>query len=55
MIHIIKDVVNNTITGHAKVHVVKVCETEYEVFDFLKDPKNLKLFKGDIKVEKVIL
>lgn len=55
MIHVIKDVVINPITGHPKVKVIKIVETEYDVFDFLKDPKNLKLFKGDVKVDKVIL
>lgn len=55
MMYLIKDIITSRITGHSSARVVKVAETEYEAFDFLKDEKNLKLFKGDIKIDKVIL
>lgn len=54
MIYIIKDVVSN-ILGHTKTTVIKTSASEDEVLEFLSNPKNLKKFKGDIKVDKVVL
>lgn len=54
MIYIIKDVVSD-IFGYTKVTVIKTSRDENEVLDFLSSPENLKKFKGDIKVDKVVL
>lgn len=54
MIYIIKDVVND-IFGYTKTTVVKIVQEETEVLKFLGNPENLKQFKGDIKIEKVVL
>lgn len=54
MIYIIKDVVND-IFGYTKTTVIKTSRDENEVLEFLSNPENLKKFKGDIKVDKVIL
>jgi hypothetical protein len=54
MLYLIKDVVTELFT-YTKTTTVKICQTEEEVLRFLKDPKNLKNFKGDIKIEKVVL
>lgn len=55
MLYLIKDVDTCKITGHSKTCVMKVCSTEDEVLNYLTVVENLKKFKGDIKVEKVIL
>ena len=55
MIYLIKDVDTCKITGHSKTCTMKVCASEDEVLDYLSIVENLKKFKGDIKIEKVIL
>lgn len=54
MLYLIKDSVIDVL-GHSKIIVIKICEKETEVLEFLSNPENLKNFKGDIKIEKVIL
>ena len=54
MIYIIKDVVVD-LFGYTKITVVKTSKYEADVLKFLSDQSNLKKFKGDIKVEKVVL
>lgn len=54
MVYIIKDVVVD-LFGYTKITVVKTSMNETEVLKFLSDQNNLKKFKGDIKVEKVVL
>lgn len=54
MLYIIKDIVHE-LFGYTKTTVVKVLQSEEEVLKYFADPKNLKHFKGEIKVEKVIL
>ena len=34
---------------------VKIAMTEEDVLTFLSNPENLKQFKGDIKIDKVVL
>lgn len=54
MVYLIKDEIKEMF-GYIHTSVVKVCLNEDEVMSWLSDPKNLKLFKGDIKVERVVL
>lgn len=49
MIYLINDVVNN------KTKTVFVCQSEEEVLNKLTNVKNLKKFKGEIKIVKVAL
>lgn len=55
MLYVIKDVTICPITGHAHTKVIKIVQTEYEALEYLKNPETLKQFKGDIKIDKVIL
>lgn len=54
MLYVIKDVTVDAL-GHVHIKVIKILQTDYEVFEFLKKVENLKLFKGDIKIDKVVL
>lgn len=54
MLYIIKDVVTE-LFGYTKTTVIKIVQDENEVLSYLSNPENLKNFKGDIKVEKVVL
>ena len=54
MLYIIKDVVTE-LFGYTKTTVIKITQSEDEVLEYLSKPENLKNFKGDIKVEKVVL
>lgn len=54
MLYIIKDVVTE-LFGYTKTTVIKIVQDENEVLNYLSNPENLKHFKGDIKVEKVVL
>lgn len=54
MIYIIKDVVSD-IFGYTKTTIIKTSRDENEVLEFLSNQENLKKFKGDIKVDKVVL
>ena len=54
MLYLVKDEIKNMI-GQTKCHVVKVCLNENEVMAYLAKKENLKQFKGDIKVERVVL
>lgn len=54
MLYLIKDSAIDVL-GHSKTIVIKICSQENEVLDFLSKPENLKNFKGDIKIEKVVL
>lgn len=54
MIYIIKDVTKN-LFGREKIRVVKVCVSENAILSFLGSAENLKLFRGDISVERVVL
>lgn len=54
MLYIIKDVVTE-LFGYTKTTVIKIVQDENEVLNFLSNPENLKQFKGDLKVEKVVL
>lgn len=49
MIYLINDVVN------CKSKTISVCQSEEEVLEFLSEVKNLKKFKGEIKIVKVVL
>lgn len=55
MLYLIKDETKCFITGRTRCHVVKICLNENEVMSYLAKKENLKLFKGDIKVERVVL
>lgn len=55
MLYLIKDITTCLITGHSKACTMKIVSTEEEVLDYLREVENLKKFKGDIKIEKVIL
>ena len=55
MLYVIKDIYTCVLTGHSKAKVIKIVTTEYEVLEYLKNPEHLKLFNGDIKIEKVVL
>lgn len=55
MIYLIKDVYTCVLTGHSKAITKKIAQSEDEVLRYLSSVDNLKLFKGDIKIEKVIL
>jgi len=55
MLYLIKDVTTSLVTGHSKSCTMKIVSTEDEVLDYLSQVENLKKFKGDIKIEKVIL
>ena len=54
MVYLIKDEIKEMF-GYIHTSVVKVCLNEDEVMSWLSKPENLKLFKGDIKVERVVL
>lgn len=54
MLYLVKDETKN-ILGQTKCIVVKVCLNENEVMAYLAKVENLKKFKGDIKVERVVL
>lgn len=54
MLYIIKDVITE-LFGYTKTTVIKIVQDETEVLKFLGNPENLKQFKGDIKIEKVVL
>ena len=54
MLYLIKDETKN-ILGQTKCTVIKVCLNENEVMSYLAKKENLKQFKGDIKVERVVL
>ena len=49
MIYLINDIINN------KSKTLFVCQTEEEVLKILSEVKNLKKFKGEIKIVKVVL
>lgn len=49
MMYLINDVVNN------KTKTIFVCQSEEEVLNKLANIKNLKKFKGEIKIIKVVL
>ena len=49
MIYLINDIYNN------KTKTLFVCQTEEEVLKILSEVKNLKKFKGEIKIIKVVL
>lgn len=55
MLYLIKDAYTCIITGNTKTRTIHICQNEEEVLDFLSVKENLKKFKGDIKIEKVIL
>lgn len=50
MIYLINDEINDKITK-----TLFVCQSEDEVLNTLAEVKNLKKFKGQIKVVKVVL
>ena len=54
MLYIIKDIVEE-LFGYTKTTVIKIVQDENEVLKFLSNPENLKQFKGDIKIDKVVL
>lgn len=54
MIYIIKDVVTEMF-NYQKTTVIKIALTEEDVLKFLSNTENLKQFKGDIKIDKVVL
>lgn len=54
MIYLINDVVHD-IFNYTKTTTVKIVTSEDEALDFLKEPQNLKQFKGEVRIEKVIL
>lgn len=54
MLYIIKDVVTE-LFGYTKTKVIKIVQDENDVLKYLSNPENLKQFKGDIKVDKVVL
>lgn len=54
MIYIIKDVVSD-LFGYTKTTLIKIALTEEDVLKFLSNTENLKQFKGDIKIDKVVL
>lgn len=49
MLYLIKD---KTLLG---TKTIKICQTEEDVLKYLGQVENLKKFKGDIKIEKVVL
>ena len=49
MLYLIKD---KTLLG---VKTIQICQTEADVLTYLGKIENLKKFKGDIKIEKVVL
>ena len=49
MIYLINDIYSN------KTKTLFVCQTEEEVLNILSEVKNLKKFKGEIKIIKVVL
>lgn len=49
MIYLINDICNN------KTKTLFVCQSEEEVLNVLSEVKNLKKFKGEIKIIKVVL
>ena len=49
MIYLINDIYNN------KTKTLFVCQSEEEVLSVLSEIKNLKRFKGEIKIIKVVL
>ena len=49
MLYLIKD---KTMFG---IRTIKIAQSEDEVLKFLSNVNNLKKFKGDIKIEKVVL
>lgn len=49
MIYLINDVTNN------KSKTLFVCQSEEDVLKTLSEVKNLKKFKGEIKIVKVVL
>ena len=49
MIYLINDICNN------KTKTLFVCQSEEEVLKILSEVKNLKRFKGEIKIVKVVL
>lgn len=49
MLYLIKD---KTLFG---IKTIKICQSEDEVLKYLSKVENLKKFKGDIKIEKVVL
>lgn len=55
MIYLIKDVVGNQLTGHTSSKTMKIAQSENEVLNYLSSIDNLKKFKGEIKIDKVIL
>ena len=54
MIYLINDVVYD-IFNYTKTTTVRICHDEEEVQDFLASPGSLNQFKGEVKIEKVIL
>lgn len=54
MIYLINDVCNGDICSN-KTKTLFVCQSEAEVLEVLSEVKNLKKFKGEIKVIKVVL
>lgn len=54
MIYIIKDVITE-LFNYQKTTIIKIALTEEDVLTFLSNPENLKKFKGDIKIDKVVL
>lgn len=54
MLYVIKDVRTSKF-GNTQVIAIKIAQTEHEVLTYLSKVENLKKFKGDIKIEKVVL
>ena len=55
MIYIINDVVTCRLTGNSSKVTVKVCNDDEELKEFITNPGSLNRFKGEVKIEKVIL
>ncbi len=55
MIYLINDISYDTFSVAGKIKTLFVCQSEDEVLKILADKKNLKKFKGEIKIVKVVL
>lgn len=55
MLYLIKDVYVCPLTGHEIPKTIKIAQSEEEVLKYLSKVENLKKFKHDIKIEKVML
>lgn len=54
MIYLINDVVHGSIITPT-IKTIKVAKSEEEVLKYLSDSNNLKKFKGELRIEKVVL